>query len=106
MRRAAVLLWGTLLLSAAPQSYSLLPGRDVPPAAPRADSPAPVPDPDMASPPASGAGPAAFVRPGVTRPSLGPTVQSQGYTRGSSYTSAIDHRFRPAPTLNLSVKLQ
>ena len=70
-------------------------------------TPAPMPDPDANDPAGlHDAAPAASLRPGVTRPSLGPTTPSQGYTPGSSYDSAFDNRFRPLPTLNLSVKLQ
>ena len=104
--RSALVLWGAVLLTAPPPGH--------PPAGAgnadlaNADStPAPVPDFSVGGPPAaSEAGPAASVRPGISRPGLGPDGRSQGYTPHSSYTDSLDGRFHAMPTLNLSVKLQ
>ena len=119
LRRLA--LWGALLLAASPIGPSRAATGPRPPqmAVAHADpslvpdgppplaTPAPVPDLDATQPPPRSDGPTgASLMPGISRPSLGPTLESQGYTAGSSYTDAFDARFHPMPTLRLSVPLQ
>lgn len=108
--RIFVALWGAVLITAphavAPPSHAAadLAGANL---ATATSSPAPVPDLSVGVPTgAQDPGPAASVRPGISRPGLGPDGRSQGYTPHSSYTDSLDGRFHAMPTLNLSVKLQ
>ena len=107
------MLAGALLLTAAPKPYPPLTlvaplAPDGGGGAPSGFAPAPMPDEDMATPADPTAGPQGgpSVMPGVSRPGSGPTYQSGGYTHGSTYNNTQDNRFRPMPTLNLSVPLQ
>lgn len=94
MKRFEPMLLGALLLAASPAQFTVT-------------TPAPMPDADVAAPPAANAGPPRpSVGPGLVRPNFGPTLGSQGYTAGSSYAETFDNRFRPMPGLKLSVPLQ
>ncbi len=105
-----MLVGSALLMTASPPSPLPPP---LPPLAPVAPpplssfAPAPMPDQDMQTPSsgASGNG-GATVSPGLSRPGSGPTYQSGGFTPGSTYNNTQDNRFRPMPTINLSVPLQ
>ena len=105
---AAQVLGAAMLLNAPPpRGVATPPGALEPTLVPGVSTPAPVPDESVSEPaPVPDRGPAATVSPGITYPGLGPSGTSQGYTPHSSYTDTLDKRFRPAPMLNLSVKLQ
>lgn len=107
LARSALALWGAVLLTAPPPGLAPAGAAGNANLASAESTPAPMPDLSVGGPPAaSEAGPAASVRPGISRPGLGPDGRSQGYTPHSSYTDSLDGRFHAMPTLNLSVKLQ
>jgi hypothetical protein len=67
--------------------------------------PAPVPNPDLASPPAaSGRGAGPSVAPSFFHPEA--TYQGEGYLRGSTYEGDQERRLRPSPGLNLTLPIQ
>jgi hypothetical protein len=108
-----ILAWASLLLGAAAPAKAPYPPITLQSQQPPADTgknigspytPAPVPDSEYEVPSATGGQSGPSLRPGFFQQRK--SYQGEGYTPGSTIQGEEQRRYKPLPSLNLSVPLQ